>query len=125
MSPPSSDGGHGGDADAPTEATSAESREWRYPASWPESAPASPADWTLRDALKAAIPLFVGVLVVWVPWVVLVMWATRALVAAVDVAPVAALAVVVTVTLTTLLSFLFSAVVLVDRLLPWDSPLGA
>jgi hypothetical protein len=124
MSPSPPDRG-GADALSSDVDRSVESREWRYPDSWPESAPTTPADWTLRDALKAAIPLFVGVLVVWVPWVVLVMWATRALVAAVDVSPVAALAVVVTVTLTTLLSFLFSAVVLVDRLLPWDSPLSA
>jgi hypothetical protein len=103
---------------------SAESREWRYPDTWPDAAPPSVGDWTLRDALKAAVPLTVGAMVVWVPWVVLVIWATREVVTLVDISPVVALAVVVTVTLTTLSSFLFSAVVLVDRLLPWTSPLN-
>jgi hypothetical protein len=117
---PGNDPGTGGERtpDA-TEAQSGDRDE-----EWRRVQGALRAAWGPRDVGKVAVALAVGALVVWVPYVLFVSWATSALVASVDVGPTLLRGAVVFVTLTTFTSFMFSAVVLVDWLLPWESPLS-
>jgi hypothetical protein len=81
--------------------------------------------WGALDVAKVAVPVVVGSLLVSVPYALLVVWVTNGLLAWVDaLGPSVTLGLVVFFTTTVFVSFLFSAVMLVDRLLPWESPLA-
>lgn len=109
----------GPDSDAADATTQTAPRDWR------RIEPGLRRAWSALDVGKVALPVIVGTLVVSVPYVLVVAWVTEALLGVVDVlTPEVALGIVVFLTLTTFSSFLFSAVMLVDRLLPWESPLA-
>lgn len=96
-----------------------EGRDWR------RIEPGLRRAWSALDVGKAAVPVLLGTLLVSVPYVLVVTWVTDALLGVVGVlTPEVALGIVVFLTLTTFSSFLFSAVMLVERLLPWESPLA-
>lgn len=125
MVPSSSDTGSGSDPDPdfavdPDETdTDEDFRDWR------RIEPGLRRAWSMPDLGKAAVPVIVGTVTVSIPYVLVVTWVTETLLSVADgLTPEVAFGIVVFLTLTTFSSFLFSAVMLVERLLPWDSPLA-
>lgn len=92
---------------------------------WRQLRPDVERAWGLLDVGKVAVAVVGGGALVSVPYALLVVRLTNELLAQVAVfGPSVTLGVVVFFTTTLFASFLFSAVMLVDELLPWESPLA-